>query len=98
MDGAVFYSYKPYLHLALSRECIITFNESSTWKNTRRIITMRIKTLDIMVKKSVTVMAENDEKLEEKREKIIRGVIYENLHKSEYCNNSVEVSAIYQEK
>lgn len=50
---------------------------------------MRIKTLDIMVKKSVTVMAENDEELEEKREEIIRGVIYENLHKSEYCNNSV---------
>jgi|GEM_PF-4631126 hypothetical protein len=59
---------------------------------------MRIKTLDIMVKKSVTVMAENDEELEEKREEIIRGVIYENLHKSEYCNNSVEVSTIYQEK
>lgn len=93
MDGAVFYSYKPYLHLALSRECIITFNEngvyiaktpeeekllreyaknirSSTWKNTRRIITMRIKTLDIMVKKSVTVMAENDEKLEKNEKRL----------------------------
>lgn len=59
---------------------------------------MMCKTLDIMVKKSVTVMAENDEELEEKREKIIRGIICENLHKSEYCNTSVEVSAIYQEK
>ena len=57
---------------------------------------MRSKTL--WLKKTVTVWAENDEELEEKREKIIRGVIYENLHKSEYCNNSVEVSAIYQEK
>ena len=31
MDGAVFYSYKPYLHLALSRECIITFNENGVY-------------------------------------------------------------------
>lgn len=31
MGGAVFYSYKPYLHLALSRECIITFNEKSVY-------------------------------------------------------------------
>lgn len=31
MDGAVFYSYKPYLHLALSRECIITFNEKGVY-------------------------------------------------------------------
>lgn len=31
MDGAVFYSYKPYLHLALSRECIITFNEKGIY-------------------------------------------------------------------
>ena len=31
MGGAVFYSYKPYLHLALSRECIITFNEKGVY-------------------------------------------------------------------
>lgn len=31
MGGAVFYSYKPYLHLALSRECIITFNEKGIY-------------------------------------------------------------------
>lgn len=27
----MFYSYKPYLHLALSRECIITFNEKGVY-------------------------------------------------------------------
>ena len=27
----MFYSYKPYLHLALSRECIITFNENGVY-------------------------------------------------------------------
>ena len=31
MGGAVFYSYKPYLHLALSREWIITFNEKGVY-------------------------------------------------------------------
>lgn len=31
MGGAVFYSYKPYFHLALSRECIITFNEKGVY-------------------------------------------------------------------
>lgn len=27
----MFYSYKPYLQIALSRECIITFNENSVY-------------------------------------------------------------------
>lgn len=27
----MFYSYKPYLYLALSRECIITFNENGVY-------------------------------------------------------------------
>ena len=27
----MFYSYKLYLHLALSRECIITFNEKGVY-------------------------------------------------------------------
>ena len=31
MDGAVFYSYKPYLQIALTRECIVTFNEKGVY-------------------------------------------------------------------
>lgn len=31
MDGAVFYSYKPYLQIALTRECIVTFNENGVY-------------------------------------------------------------------
>lgn len=31
MDGAVFYSYKPYLQIALSREFVITFNEKGVY-------------------------------------------------------------------
>lgn len=42
-------------------------------------------------------MAENDEKLEEKREKIIRGVIYENLHKSELYRECIERGVCWEE-
>lgn len=31
MDGAVFYSYKPYLQIALTRECIVTFNKNGVY-------------------------------------------------------------------
>ena len=35
----MFYSYKPYLQIALTRECIVTFNENGVYreyaKNTR---------------------------------------------------------------
>lgn len=42
------------------------------------------------------VMAESDEELEEKRQKIVHDVIDENLYNSKYSNNVVEVSATYQ--
>lgn len=57
---------------------------------------MMIRFLNVMVKKSVMVMAESDEELEEKRQKIVHDVIDENLYNSKYSNNVVEVSATYQ--
>lgn len=45
---------------------------------------MMIRFLDVMVKKSVMVMAESDEELEEKRQKIVHDVIDENLYNSKY--------------
>lgn len=56
---------------------------------------MRMKTLNLVISKAVSVMAETDEEFEEKRKRIISNVIYEELS-SNYCNNSVNVAGNYE--
>lgn len=56
---------------------------------------MRMQTLNLVISKAVSVMAETDEEFEEKRKRIISNVIYEELS-SNYYNNSVNVVGNYE--
>ena len=56
---------------------------------------MRMQTLNLVISKAVSVMAETDKEFEEKRKRSISNVIYEELS-SNYCNNSVNVVGNYE--